>query len=133
LFFSYTFLLFKIFSTLYSSFLSITTSCGGTTFWPSTCGLYSCTLLMLTTGCILIVTGNLSSIVFVKTTLFTLYGFTNCSVSFFVLLPFICYFKSFILSITKFSFQYSSFSFFLLFVYYFISSYVFFSITFTFF
>jgi len=133
LFFFYTFLLFKIFSTLCSSFLSITTSCSGTTFWPSTCGLYSYTLLMLTTRCILIVTGNLSSIVFVETTLFTSYGSTNHSVSFFVLFPFICYFKSFILSITRFSFQYSSFSFFLLSVYYFISSYAFFSITFTFF
>ena len=48
-------------------------------------GLYNHTLLTLTTRCILIVRGNSSSIVFVKTTLFTLYRPTNCSVSFSIL------------------------------------------------
>jgi len=53
--------------------LSMTTSCSGTTFWSSTCSLYNCTLLILTTGYILIVTGNSSLIAFVETILFTLY------------------------------------------------------------
>ena len=108
----------------------MTTSYGGTTFWPSTCGLYSCTLLILATGCILIVLGNSSSIAFVETTLFTLYRPTNHSISFFVLFPFICHFKSFVLSITKFSFWYFSPSLLFLSIYYFISFYAFFSATF---
>ena len=127
------FLLFRIFSTLYFSFLSMTIGCGGTTFWPSTCSLYSHTLLTLTTGCILMVSGNSSLIAFVETILFTLYRLTNCSVSFFVLLPFIYHFKSFILSITKSSFQYSFLSLLLLSAYCFIFSCAFFSTTFAFF
>ena len=121
------------FFTSYSFFPSMTTSCSGTTFWPSTCSLYSHTLLTLTTRYILIVFGNSSSIAFVKTTLFTLYGPTNYSISFSVLLPFICHFKSFVLSITKFSFWYFSPSLLFLSTYYFISSCVFFSAAFTFF
>ena len=118
LFFPYTFLLFKIFSTSYSSSPSITIGCSGTTFWPSTWGLYSYTLLTLTTGCILIAGDNSSSIVFVEMTFFTLYRPTDC----FVLLPFICYFRSFILSITKSPFWYLSLSFLFLSIYHFIFS-----------
>ena len=120
----------RFFSTLYFSSPSITTSCGRTTFWLSTCGLYSYTLLTLTTGCILIVLGNLSSIAFVEITLFTLYRPTNCSISFSILLSFICHFKSFVLSITKSSFWYFSPSLLFLSAYYFIFSCAFFSTAF---
>ena len=125
-----TFLLFKIFSILYSSSLSMTTGCSGTTFWSSTCSLYNHTLFMLTTRCILIVSGNSSLIALVETILFTLYRPINCSISFFVLLSFIYHFKSFVLSITKFPSWYSSPSLLLLSVYHFIS-YVFFNTAFT--
>ena len=123
------FLLFKIFSTSYSSSPSMTTSYGETTFWPSTCSLYNYTLLILTTGYILIVTGNSSLIAFVETTLFTLYGSTNYSISFSVLLSFIYYFKFFVLSITKSFFWYSSSFLLFLSTYCFIFSCAFFSAT----
>jgi len=102
-------------------FLSMTTSCSSTTFWPFTWGLYNCTLLMLTTRCILIVRGNSSLTVFVKMIFFILYRSMNCSVSFSILLPFIYHFKSFVLSITKSLFLYLSPSFLFLFMYHFIS------------
>ena len=133
LFFSCTFLLFRIFSTLYFSSLFITTGYSDTILWSSTWGSYNCTLLMLTTGCILIVRGNSSLIVFIETTLFTLYRSINHSISFSILLFFICYFKSFVLNITRSLFWYSSSSLLFLSAYCFIFSCAFFNIAFTFF
>ena len=81
---------------------------------------------------ILIVRGSSSSIVFIKTTLFTLYRPINHFVSFSILLSFICYFKSFVLSITRSPFWYSSPSFLFLSAYCFIFSCAFFNVIFTF-
>ena len=60
----------------------------------------------------------------------TLYGPTKCLVNFSNLLPFICHFKSFVLSSTKSPTLYSSPSPHFLFMNFFISSYAFSSITF---
>ena len=59
--FPHTILLFKIFFTSNSSSSSMMTSFGGVFFCLSTCGLYSCTLLTFTTGCILIDLGSSNS------------------------------------------------------------------------
>ena len=70
--FSRTTRLFRIFSTSNSSFPSMMTGFGGVFFCPSTCGLYSRTLLTFTTGCILIVLGNSNSIALLETIPLTL-------------------------------------------------------------
>jgi len=59
--FSFTILLFSIFSTLNSSFSLIITGFSGTLFYLSTCGLYRCIQLTLTTGYILIELDNSNS------------------------------------------------------------------------
>ena len=97
------------------------------------CLIRGLTVLTLTTRCILIVRGNSNLIAFIEITLFTLYRPINCFVSFSILLLFICYFKSFVLSITKSPFWYSFPFFLFLSAYYFISSCTLFNTAFTFF
>ena len=87
LFLPCTFLLFMIFSTSHSSSPLITTGCGVSFLYPSTCDLYYCTWLMLTTGCILTVLGRSNSITLLEMIAFTLYSPTKHSVSFSVCLP----------------------------------------------
>ena len=67
-----TFLLFIIFSTSHSSSPSITTGCGASFLWSSTCDLYHRTQLTLTTGCIFTVVGRSNSIVLLEMIAFTL-------------------------------------------------------------
>ena len=62
-----THFLFSIFSTSYFSSLLIITGYGFSFLYPSTCPVYLCTLLTLTTRCIFTVLGSSSSMVFVKT------------------------------------------------------------------
>ena len=97
----------------------------GVFFCPSTCSLYNCTWLTLTTGCILIEFGSSNSIVLVKMIPFTLYSPTNHLVSFSNFLPIICHFRFFVLSNTKSLTLYSSPLSHFLFVYFFIFSYIF--------
>ena len=66
------FLLFIIFSTSHSSFPSITTGYGTSFFCPSTCDLYLCTLLTLTTRCILTIFDSCNSIALLEIITFTL-------------------------------------------------------------
>ena len=56
--------LFRILSTSYSSSFSITTGASCSFLCPSTCSIYLCILLTLTTGCIFIVLGSSNSTVF---------------------------------------------------------------------
>ena len=99
--FALAILLLRIFLTSHSSSPSITTSHGISFFCPSNWSLYLCTLLTLTTRCIFTVLDSSNSITFVEIILFTLYGPTNLSVSFSVLLLTIWSFKSFVLNSTQ--------------------------------
>ena len=65
--FSHIRCLFRIFSTFYSSFPSITTGAGCSFLCPSTCSTYLCILLTLTTECIFIVLGSSNSTAFNNT------------------------------------------------------------------
>ena len=64
--------LFNILSTSHSSSSLIITGAVCSFFYPSTCPMYLCILLMLTTRCIFIVLGSSNSTTFVDTILFTL-------------------------------------------------------------
>ena len=59
--------LFNILSTFHSSFPLIITGAGYSFLCPSTCSIYFHILLMLTTGCILIIAGSFNSTTFINT------------------------------------------------------------------
>ena len=69
---SLTHCLFNILSTFYSSFPLIITRAGYSFLCPSTCPIYLCTLLTLTTRYILTVLGSSNSTTFNNTIFFTL-------------------------------------------------------------
>ena len=69
---SHTCLLFIIFSISYSFSSLIITGYGSSFLCPSTCLVYLCTLLTLTTRCIFTVLGSSNSIAFVETIALTL-------------------------------------------------------------
>ena len=86
LFFSLTRRLFRILSTSHSSSPLIITRAGCSFFCPSTYPTYLRILLTFTTGCIFTMLGSSNSTVFDDTIFLTLYGPTNLSVNFSVLL-----------------------------------------------
>ena len=102
----FIFCLFKIFSTSYSSTLSIFTSFTFFAFCSFTCSLYHTTLLTFTTGWVFIEVGNCNLTALVNTTSSIMYELTYQSINFFISL--FLNIKYFVLNITLSSTFHSS-------------------------